>query len=75
MIMNTSDVYFNRKEINELMRYSCGSLGTSGCAPQSVMFVNGYSGIHVIQGTWMVKSSANKVPGNKETASTYTSFL
>ena len=57
------------------MWYSCGSLGTSGCVTPSVMFVNGYNGIHVIQGTWVVNSWANKVPGNKEAASNYTGFL
>lgn len=75
MIMNSSDVYSNHREINELMWYSWSSLGTTGCVTQTVMFVNGYNGIHVIQGSWVVKSSANKVPGNQETASNYTGFL
>ena len=66
---------FNSKEINGLMRYSCGSLGTSECVTWSVVFVNGYNGMCVIQGTGLVKSSANTVAGNEETASIYTGFL
>lgn len=73
--MNSSDVYSNHREINELMWYSWSSLGTTRCVTQTVMFVNGYNGIHVIQGTWVVKSAANKVPGNQEAASKYTGFL
>lgn len=66
---------FNSKEINELMRYSYGSLGISGCATLSVMFVNGYNGMRVTQGTRVVKTSANNVTVNKETASIYNGFL
>lgn len=73
--MNSSNVYSNHREINELMWYSWSSLGTTRCVTQTVMFVNGYNGIHVIQGTWVVKSAANKVPGNQEAASKYTGFL
>lgn len=73
--MNSSDVYSNSKEINELMRYSCGSLGTSGCVTWSLMLVNGYSGIRVIQGNGVVKSSVHNGAGNKEAASIYPRFL
>lgn len=58
--MNSSDVYSNHKEINEFMWYSSGFLGTSGCVTRSVMFVNGYNGRRVSQGTWIVNSQLIK---------------
>jgi hypothetical protein len=75
MIMNSSDVYSNWKEINELIPYSCDSLGTSGCATQSVVFVNEYNGVRVSQGTWAFKLSVNKEAGNEEIASIDRGFL
>lgn len=75
MVMNSSDVYSNRTEINELMWYSWGSPETSGCITQSVTFVNGYNGIPVSQETWVVKSSVNKAAGTEEAASTYSGFF
>lgn len=78
MIMNSSDSYFNHKKINELMWYSCGPLGTSGCVTQSVMVVNVvnvYSGTTIGQGTWGVKLWVNKEAGNKEAASIYTDLV
>lgn len=73
--MNSSDVYTNSKEINELNWYSCGSLGTWGCVTWSIMFVNGYSGICVIQGIGVLKSSVNNVSGNEEAALIDNGFL
>lgn len=52
-----------------------GSLGTSGCVTWSIMFVNGYNGIRVIQGIGVLKSSVNNVPGNEEAAPVDTGFL
>lgn len=49
------------KEINELMWYSCGSLRASGCVTQSIIIVNGFSGMYVLRGRFLFKSSVNKV--------------
>lgn len=64
--MNLPDVCSNRKEINELMRYSCGSLGTSGCVTRGVMFINAYNGMCVSQGTWGVKKKNSELMNEQE---------